>query len=40
MTSVMDAPPEVGEDKPFKLTASQEDALGLIGTEVLYIFLY
>jgi len=40
MTAVIDAPPEVGEDKPFKLTVKQEEALGLIGTEVLYILLF
>jgi phage terminase large subunit-like protein len=40
MTAVLDHNPEVDQDKPFKLTVKQEEALGLIGTEALYILLY
>jgi phage terminase large subunit-like protein len=40
MTAVLENPPELDQDKPFKLTVRQEEALGLIGTEVLYILLY
>lgn len=40
MTAVLEDTLEIDEDKPFKLTAKQEEALGLIGTEVLYILLY
>lgn len=40
MTTVLETPPDIDQDKPFKLTERQEEALGLIGSEVLYILLY
>jgi phage terminase large subunit len=40
VTTVLETPPDIDQDKPFKLTERQEEALGLIGSEVLYILLY
>ena len=40
MTAVQDAPFEITEDAPFKLTIKQEEALGLISSEALYLLLY
>lgn len=40
MTAVLEHNPELDQDKPFQLTVKQEEALGLIGSEVLYILLY
>ncbi len=40
MTAVMDAPETATEEKPFKLTVKQIEALDVIGSEALYILLY